>query len=359
MSDSFEFKDDNLNINVNIYEADDTEGHKFIAETVFDYVAYKSCPTFGKGFEHIEISNFHELHEMFPPEVNMLDIKTIKISYSIPFLKSTFDFFLKKEEVTAAKETLIKYKKHTEIINKLEQRVSIIEELKPVSSKPYVVDILYDSKQGLYFASEDIVIEDHGLEDVGTWFLDIMHKFYKMTIYPTYNSGQPAEWRTKYKNIKDLFKDVQNLYYNDGQGKKQYTDLLSGLSKVFSNSHSDNSCVPYAIYCNYMTLGGYSLKSHISGNFPLSFMCNELNETSIRVGSVYLFDVPKYRIYRGPKYNEEYMRSIMVDELNPIYPSVSHYLFGIYPNALFNAVSNMSIWNGETLAYETCRVVWF
>lgn len=351
MSDSFKFTDDNLNIEINIYEADDTDGNKFIAETIFDYVTYKSRSTRGKGFEQIEIGNFSELHEMFPPEVNILDIKTIKVTYNIPFLKSTIDFFLIKEEVTAAKETLIKYKKHTEIINSLENRIRKIEAIEPVRSKPSIVDICYNDKDGLYFDMDSATEE---------WFMDIMRLFYAIQVYPTYNSAHPVIWQSKYKNIKDLFKNVQNLYYVGGSGQKIYTDLLGGISSIFGESYPNDTQVPYALYNNYAKLSGYKLTDHVSGKFPLSVICDEMNQTTIRVASIYLFDRPTYRIYRGADQNKDYLRSIIEDYLNPITNSNSRALFGIYPNNSFHIASgSMYTCDEKTLTEECCRVVWY
>ncbi len=346
MSDVFEFKSEELGELITIKKDSEPGNNQFIAETVFEHVRYISLPTNGKGFEQTEISDFSGLHSMFPPKV-VLQGNTIKVSYSVPFLKSYLEFSLLKEEMTPEKEMLVKYKKNTELIGELNNRIRAVENLKPIGTKPGIIEIRYNEKRGLYFTFSNDKLE--------RWFEKVVWDFCNNNdvLYPTYDPSKPSDWRKKYRSATELFRDVKNLYCMLGVNKN-YINLLYRLRAIFGSISTE---FPYAMFNDYAEKAGYSLSSHPSREFPLSALCNELNVTDFKVAELHVFATPNYKIFKNTE-DADYKRSIILKELNIIDWKNYISMFGIYPNGLYNIIKrNLKVWNSKTQSSEGAIVV--
>ena len=159
-----------LDTNISICKTKDG----FVAATELDYVKYTSEPICEGLIANMTIVQFDELHSKFEPEVSFVDQK-INVVYDIGFLGAKIMFVLHKENLTSEKEMLIKYKKHSEVISGIENKIQTMQAAKYVSSVAHVVKLMYHKKKGMYFEMPDAIKDK---------FYKLMHTFYNCKIYP-------------------------------------------------------------------------------------------------------------------------------------------------------------------------------
>ncbi len=173
-----------LDTNISICKTKDG----FVAAAELDYVKYKSESICEGLISNITIAQFDKLHSKFKPEVSFVNQK-INVVYDIEFLGAKITFILHKENLTSEKEMLIKYKKHSEIISRLEDKIQSMsnkiqsmsnkiqsmQEAKDISSTVHVVKLICHVKKGMYFNVPDLISDK---------FYKMMHTFYNCPIYP-------------------------------------------------------------------------------------------------------------------------------------------------------------------------------
>lgn len=215
-------------LNTNILICKTKDG--FVASTELDYVKYKSESMCEGIISNMTIAQFGELHSKFKPEISFVDQK-INVVYDIGFIGAKIMFILHKENLTSEKEMLIKYKKHSEIISRLEHKIQSMQEAKDISSTIHVVKIVYHKEKGMYFNVPDLIKDK---------FYKIMHTFYNCSIYPQHIHDEVSDvdsvpWQNKYDSIDELFANSAVLYYItnvDSYRLFMWIDLVSYLSSL-------------------------------------------------------------------------------------------------------------------------------